>query len=246
MIIVYTCIVDDYDDLIAQPTFNGVRYICFSDSIHSSHFRNWEIFPIPNTEIIEPNLINRFVKAYFFELGFEEEFSMYIDGNVLLKSDPTIFLDQFKQSSASIAAFKHPYRQNILQELDELIRVNKLSSDEIDKTNLLLKRMKDNGFDFQSTLTAGYIILRKHNDNELKISMRSWLNIIMNECKRDQMSLQYVLWRNNIEMMLLDSICDSASFFKRYNHGNYLDFIPRNHQDFLKKVMLKIRNIYRK
>ena len=68
----------------------------------------------------------------------------------------------------------------------------------------------------------------------------------MNECKRDQMSLQYVLWRNNIEMMLLDSICDSASFFKRYNHGNYLDFIPRNHQDFLKKVMLKIRNIYRK
>ncbi len=246
MIIVYTCIVGDYDDLIAQPNFNGVRYICFSDSIQSGHYRNWEIFPIPNTEIIEPNLINRYVKAYFFRLGFEEKFSMYIDGNVLLKSDPTLLLEQFKKSSASIAAFKHPFRQNILQELDELKRVNKLSIDEIDKTNLLLNRMKDNGFDFQSTLTAGYIILRKHNDNKLKLSMESWLNIILNECKRDQMSLQYVLWRNNVEMMLLDNICDPASFFTRYNHGNYLGFIPRKSQDLLKKVIFKIRNIYSK
>ena len=169
LIIVYTCIVSDYDDLIAQPTFNGVRYICFSDSIQSSHYRNWEILPIPDTEIIEPNLINRFVKAYFFRLGFKEKFSMYIDGNVLLKSNPILLLKQFKQSSAPIAAFKHPFRKNILQELDELIRTNKLSNDEISRTNLLLEQMKDNGFDFQSTLTAGYIILRKHNNNELSL-----------------------------------------------------------------------------
>ena len=72
--------------------------------------------------------------------------------------------------------------------------------------------MKAEGYDFTPLLSAGYIILRRHDDHVLKIALREWLDIILNECKRDQMSLQFVLWKHGITMKYLDDFIDPHLF----------------------------------
>lgn len=246
MLIIYTCITGNYDDLIPQPSYEGVKYICFSDSINKSQYHNWEIFPIPSLEINQPNLINRYLKALHYNLDFNSNISMYIDGNVLIKSNPTSMVRQFEESAASIAAFKHPHRENIMQEFEELISTQKLTQLEIKKTFKLLESMKAEGYDFTPLLSAGYIILRRHDDHVLKIALREWLDIILNECKRDQMSLQFVLWKHGITMKYLDDFIDPHLFFSRYDHGIYSKYLPRELQDLFKKIKSKIVSIFKK
>lgn len=244
MLTVYTCIAGNYDDLIPQPSYKGVKYICFSNSIPAqNNYRGWEIQSIKKINTIEQNLINRTIKVHPFNLKFNTNFSMYIDGNVLLKSNPINFINQFIDSSAAIAVFKHPERENIYQEFDAIIATGKLDTDEINKTRVLLNRMQKEGYDFIPMLTANYIILRRHDNKNLKIAMKEWLQIIYHECKRDQISLQYLLWKHNIKMVHLDDFCSPQKFFKRFHHGKYLRFLPRELQDFFKKALHKISSI---
>lgn len=246
MIIVYTCIVGGYDDLIPQPVYEGVRYICFSDSIKGSKYKNWEIMPIPNLETSQPNLINRCLKTLPFTLNFDSNISIYIDGNVLLKLNPHNIVKKFQDSSSAIAAFKHPNRENAKQELSELIRTKKLNDFEIKKAKTLFKNMEDEGYSFTETLTAGYIIMRKHDNELLNSAMKRWLEIILDECKRDQISLQYVLWKYQLEIMYLDDLINPLSFFSRFDHGAYFQFLPKAPQDLLKKIFSKLKNTFHK
>ncbi|MDB2665372.1 DUF616 domain-containing protein [Gammaproteobacteria bacterium] len=244
MLTVYTCIAGNYDDLIPQPLYEGVKYICFSNILPAqNNYRGWEIRSIENINTVEQNLINRTIKADPFNLKFSTNISMYIDGNVLIKSNPFNFINQFIDSGASIAAFKHPLRENVYQEFDELIATGKLNTDEINKTKILFNRMQNEGYDCKPMMTAGYIILRCHDNKNLKIAMKEWLQIIFHECKRDQISLQYLLWKHKIKMVHLDDFCLPQAFFKRFNHGKYLQFLPRELQDFFKKARYKLSSI---
>ena len=161
-----------------------------------------------------------------------------------MKLNPNNIVRKFQDSSAAIAAFKHPYRENAKQELSELIRTKKLNDFEIKKAKTLFKNMEGEGYGFKETLTAGYIIMRKHDNELLNSAMRRWLEIILNECKRDQISLQYVLWKFQLEIMYLDDVINPQSFFLRFNHGAYFQFLPKAPQDLLKKIYSKLRNTF--
>tara|TARA_B110000483_G_scaffold209488_1_gene255847 strand:+ start:1842 stop:2585 length:744 start_codon:yes stop_codon:yes gene_type:complete len=243
LITVYTCIAGNYDNLIEQPFFDDVKYICFSDLITHQSYKNWLIVPIDLKSLNQPNLVNRHFKTSPFDLSLDNEYSLYIDGNVLLKEDPKLLLSHFSNTQNSIAAFKHPVRSTVKEEMQELVVTGKLINQEVLKANSFLNKIDQEGFDFTSQLTAGYILLRRHDDMELIKAMQEWLQIILTTCKRDQLSLQYVLWKHNLEISYLDDFCEPDSFFKRINHGLYISWMPLAPQDFIKKISAKFKSL---
>ena len=243
MITVYTCITGNYDNLIEQPTFDDVKYICFSDNATLNIYKNWSIVPINLPSLTQPNLVNRYFKTSAYDLNLDNQYSLYIDGNVLLTQDPKMLLPHFINEKNSIAAFKHPVRTSVKEEMQELVSTKKLIDEEVIKADTFLNNIDEEGFDFTSQLTAGYILLRRHNDINLIHAMQEWLKIIVDTCKRDQLSLQYVLWKHNLKISYLDDFCEPDSFFKRINHGLYISWMPLAPQDFIKKILSKFKSV---
>jgi|TARA_B110001450_G_C17591664_1_gene469212 hypothetical protein len=242
MIIVYTCITGSYDTLIEQPAFKGVKYVCFSDSLKPGVLKNWDVRPIKQGISTYPNIINRYYKILPFSMFPNEDFSLYIDGNILLKDSPVKLLDNFKNSGASIAFFKHPNREFLADELAECVLQKKLQGHEVTSAKNFLMKIVEEGFTSSRELVAGYIILRKHSDLNLVKAMHSWFQIVKNEIKRDQISLVYSLWREEVSIAYLDDWITSKKFFVRLHHGKYLTWLPFVMQNFFKKALVKYQN----
>ena len=64
------------------------------------------------------------------------------------------------------------------------------------------------------------IIYRKHNSKKIKKIMTEWWNMIKNYSKRDQLSLSYILWKNNIPVnkICIDNARIDIKNFKIYTH----------------------------
>ncbi len=240
MIVVYTCITGSYDTLIHQPKFSNVKYICFSDAISPGMHKNWEVRSIEESNFEKPNLLNRFYKILPFKFFEEYDYSLYIDGNIKLKSHPGYLLKSFEATKKSIAAFKHPNRRYLKEEFDACINQKKLNDTEIKEGKFFLDSIKEEGFDTNLELVAGYILLRKHDDPKLNNAMSEWLNIVMNKIPRDQLSLVYCLWKNDVDLAYLDDWISPEKFFDRLQHGSYMPLVPIIIQNFFKKVYTKL------
>ncbi|RPF74854.1 MAG: DUF616 domain-containing protein [Rickettsiales bacterium TMED289] len=241
MIIVYTCIAGSYDTLIKQPQFEDVTYVCFSDSIAPGIHKRWEVRSIDNPTTDKPNLLNRFYKIFPFKFFSKNEYSLYIDGNIRLKVHPRNLLDQFKKSQKSMAVFRHPNRKYLKDELEACINQGKLHGEQIYQAESFLSAIKQEGFSSPVELVAGYILLRRHDDNKLNDAMKDWFKIVSNQVPRDQLSLVYALWKNNNDLAYLDDWIEPEKFFDRLHHGFFIPIMPLYIQNFFKKMLTKIK-----
>lgn len=110
--------------------------------------------------------------------------SIWIDGNLKLKV-PEEKLIELAQGH-EITVFKHPYRNTVYEEFEELI------DRKLDDVFLLrdqMKRYKSEGFKGDK-LSACYLIIRKHTDN-VKRKNEKWMSEILIGSKRDQCSFDY-------------------------------------------------------
>jgi len=241
MIIVYTCIVGSYDTLIKQPNFKDVKYVCFSDSIKPGNYKNWEVRQLDLSLANEPNLLNRFYKILPHKFFPQNDYSLYIDGNIKLKTNPNRLLESFIKSKKKMAVFKHPNRQSLKSELEACIILGKLKGQQINEAESFLQSIKEEGFFSKEDLVAGYILLRKHNENKLNNAMKDWFSIVNHKIPRDQLSLVYVLWKNDIDLAYLDDWIEPEKFFYRFQHGHFIPYIPLYIQNFFKKVFTKLK-----
>ena len=244
MIVVYTCIAGSYDTLIQQPKFTDVKYICYSDTISPGIHKNWEVRSAAADTFDKPNLLNRFYKILPFKFFKEYDYSLYIDGNIKLKSHPGHLLNSLEVSEKSIAVFKHPNRKYLNEELNACISQGKLNNEQINEGEFFLDSIKEEGFDANLELVAGYILLRRHDDSTLNNAMNDWFNIVINKVPRDQLSLVYCLWKHNVDIAYLDDWISPEKFFSRLQHGSYIPVVPLIIQDFFKKVSTKLRSYF--
>lgn len=244
MIVVYTCIAGSYDTLIQQPKFSNVKYICYSDSISPGIYKNWEVRSADDGDFDKPNLLNRFYKILPFKFFKEYDYSLYIDGNIKLKSHPGHLLNSLQVAKKSIAVFKHPDREYLKEEFDACISQGKLNNEQINEGEFFLDSIKEEGFDANLELVAGYILLRRHDDSKLNNAMNDWFDIVINKVPRDQLSLVYCLWKHNVDIAYLDDWISPEKFFSRLQHGSYIPLVPLMTQDFFKKAFTKLRSYF--
>ena len=220
--VVYTVITGGYNNLFPLLYYDtGWDYVCFTDDenlIKSGH-KFWQIRPLENTELDKAKL-SRLPKILAHKFLTDYKYSLYIDGNIDIISNKLFKnVNQFVKSGVKLAITKHFKRDCIYDEIEACLNSGKESAQNVKK---LLQIFKKEGFPTHLGLKENNIIFRQHNDEEIIKLMEQWWNLVENYSKRDQLSLMYVLWKNNYKDVLdiMDKpvrFCSDDFIFKGHN-----------------------------
>ena len=120
--------------------------------------------------------------------------------------------------------FKHPYRKCIYHELDACV--------DLGKGNILqmtdqVEYYRKKGMPAKYGLPATALLIRKHNDHEVKEVDDAWAQHLSSGSLRDQLSLPFIFW--------------SKSFNPDWISGNifwnrFVFHFPHKHNTFYEKV----------
>ena len=199
--VIYTCIVDGYDDVsrIATPSFieYDCDYVCFTDNpsdIAAKQIGVWDIRPLEYTNL-DNTRNNRWHKMHPHELFREYSDSLYIDANVDILSHS--LLSAAKALHTPIAIPSHPLRDCIYDEYSNAF------AEFIDNPRIMraeLDLIKASGMPRHYGLTENNVIYRQHNDPRIIEIMNEWWSMTTNYSRRDQLSLAWLLWKHNIKI----------------------------------------------
>lgn len=210
--IVYTCITNSYD-APKKPEFitDGWRYILFTDTPDLS-VAGWEVIHIENPDNLEPVKLARRVKTMYWEYLPEHDFNIWVDGNIKFINTLYDFCDCILDDEHELWITKHPQRYCVYQEANACKKLKKDSPETIDEQILSYKKQ---GMPTLQGLVETNVMLRKDTSNVRNI-MEKWFDEIKNHSSRDQLSINYVLWKTNTHKLL--------KTFNKNTRDNYLEW----------------------
>jgi hypothetical protein len=191
--VVYTCIINNYDEIPRHKPKGNYDYICFLDD--ETLIQNEALIKV-TTEIqyrkapklSSPQDTNRFIKMRPDIVFDDYDESIYIDGNIRLRDDPFALFDKIP-AFTPIALYLQPDRNCAYREIDELVRVGIAKGSDAKRLKLAMKSL---GMKSDSGLFEANIIFRLHNDPTCKILMQIWWNLWKSTIiKRDQPLLAF-------------------------------------------------------
>lgn len=198
-IVIYTAIFNNYDKLIEPQKVKGCDFICFTDNnkLESNTYKiihTKGLFKDPaRSAKIYKILPQKYLPQY--------KYSLWIDGNTQIKNNFNIKkIIKIYLRNYDIALFDHPERDCIFEEAKVCIKLKK------DREKIIIKQItkyKHNGYPKNYGLIAGGFILRKNMSKATIKINNEWWNEINNYSKRDQLSFNYVCWKNNINYSVI-------------------------------------------
>lgn len=210
-IAVYTCVFGRYDSLqepIIKP--NNIDYYIITDQ-NVSRNSLWKTIPWEqycSNELSDAEK-NRFFKMHPECVFSKYKYSIYIDGNVKVISDLTPYVKLLGE--VGIGFHYHNQRQCAYKELEAIKLAYKVRKEDADGYKMYLQ---EKGFPEDYGLLECNVIVREHNNPICRKVMEEWWKQFLNRIKRDQVSLPFVLFSNNIKV-------DSVAVLGEDVYSNY-------------------------
>ena len=209
--ILYTTIFGGYDDITKPNLPVGWDWKCFSEEnsipLYTDNTRNAKKFKV---------LPHRYLQNY--------EYSIFIDGNMYVVGNVDELIEKYL-SDSNIAFFDHNKnrmdpRDCIYDEYNAIMNLGKNDPNQNFKDNPQVmydqvKRYQDEGYPSHNGLITGMVILRRHNEKDCIRVMEDWWTEIKYGSKRDQLSFNYVAWKNNTKFNYMDGDSRNNEYFTR-------------------------------
>jgi len=213
--VVYTAVTGVYDEPIIPSYVNeDFDYICFTDNPHlKSDF--WQIKHIKDSKY-DPVRTARMYKILPHKYLSEYEYSLWIDTNFEITGDITDYVNRYSKDKR-ILAITHEKRDCIYDEAEECIKYKKDNEDTIIRQ---VKRYQKEGYPSHNGLIASGILFRQHNDSQVIKLMEDWFEELVNGSYRDQLSFNYVCWKNNYKIEESPVFYEKNVYFQRHDHLN--------------------------
>ncbi|WP_323735685.1 glycosyltransferase [Methanosphaera sp. ISO3-F5] len=212
-LVVYTALTGNYDELVTPLVINPkFDYICFTDNPNlKSDF--WTI------KYMEEEHIDKIRKARKYKILphkylKEYDYSLWIDANFDIIGDIEEYIHKYS-SNNKLLVIKHDIRDDIYDEAEECIRLEKDTPELIHKQ---IARYAEDNYPRHNGLIASGIIFRNHNNQEVKALMNEWYREVQDYSRRDQLSFNYVCWKNNFEYDESPIFYFKNQYFQRLLH----------------------------
>ena len=195
-IVCYSCCTGGYDDILQHNVINkDYDYIFFTDNkdlIQKKQIGQWRIRPLVYKK--STNVKNaRWHKVNAHLLFPEYEYSLWCDANIIINNE-IIYnkINEFIKNGIDFSVPLHPERKCIYEEGEEIKR---RQYDSIKTVDAEMNFLKNNNYPVNNGLHETCILFRRHN--AIKEMLNCWWKMIKKYSKRDQLSFDYALWKNN-------------------------------------------------
>lgn len=192
--VVYTAITGGYDDLKDPEYINpNFDYICFTDDPNLKS----NIWEIRLMEYEDDNIIRkaRRYKILPHKYLSDYDYSFWIDGGIKIVGDLQEYVNKYLKEN-SMLVINHISRNCIYDESHACIRLNKDNEDII---NNQMDKYKKLNYPKENGLIESTVLFRKHNDTHVINVMEDWFKELSENSIRDQLSFNYIAWKNNFQ-----------------------------------------------
>lgn len=221
-IAVYTVIYGSYDKLLEPMCCpDNCDFYLISDHIEppkESAWKKYDISPETAEKISGMNDIqrNRYMKMLPQLLFPDYRYSVYLDGNIQLVTDPTEFINHMP--GYGISLHRHVSRDCVYDEAEAILEQNKAPQKVMKE---LVRFLKKEGMPEHYGLLECPVIVRDHKNKDLVELMEAWWEMFEIYPYRDQMLLPYLLYKRGIsvdEVAWLGNNVRKCPSFRRYKH----------------------------
>jgi Protein of unknown function (DUF616)/UDP-glucose/GDP-mannose dehydrogenase family, NAD binding domain/UDP-glucose/GDP-mannose dehydrogenase family, UDP binding domain len=211
-VVMYTAITNNYDILkeVNYPS-PDIDYIAFTDN-KDLKSKTWKIIYLENLVMDSHIKTVKYYKMLPHIFLPHYQYSIWIDGSMKIRQDIQPLLEQLYQYPLTV--FKHPERNCIYQEM-EACRMWNLDNEFTMRKQMDLYRSK--GYPKDNGLISSGVLLRQHNHPHVIKVMEDWWEEIFSHSKRDQLSFNFVAWKNGIDYQTL-RWQDLINYFRIYPH----------------------------
>jgi hypothetical protein len=207
-IVVYTSIFGEYDGLLPQRRLKGIDYVCFTD--HPLHAVPWEV-RIMQPKVSDTNRCAKEFKILPHRFFPEYEYSIWIDGNYLVVGDIAKLVET-ALSGKNMACFDHnqtdgDVRNCIYKEFEYIMQSGHATGKYKDDPFVMqrqIERYKAEGYPVNNGLIFASILIRRHHASDVVSAMESWWSEISNGSRRDQLSFNYVAWKERFQFHVVE------------------------------------------
>lgn len=195
-IAIYTALVGGYDN-IQQPEIvcHSIDYILFSNDIPKQSIGIWQVRSIDYFNE-DKTRIARYVKTHPHKLLQGYDYCIWMDSNLRIKNQ--VFYDRIFEivdQRTLVAGIIHP---QICCVYDECLWIKFSQKDTFHNMIPQLKYLKSQGYPCNNGLCETNILVRNLQEQKVVSMCEDWWYMIDNFSKRDQLSFNYVLWKNHI------------------------------------------------
>jgi hypothetical protein len=197
--VVYSAIFGGYDTPMPHyGTEPDTDYVLLTDT--PPRWRSgWTLRPPPPAIAeLPPNLANRWCKFFPHRLFPEAQVSVYLDGNILIRSDLDPLVEAFRASGATMALFPHHARTDVASEIEACVALAKLDPATLETARAQQAHYRALGMPADAPLSENAILFRRHDRPELDRAMALWWDELLAWTSRDQLSLPFVLHRTGL------------------------------------------------
>lgn len=209
-IVIYTCITGGYDIPIDNFEHKeGYDYFLFSDTPIVT--KSWKNFIITfNTGELSTVKKQRYIKTHPHSILKDYDIVVYIDGNTDVNDKLYSYIDENKNNIITFK--KHPDRDCIYDEIKEVVLRGK---EERIIGESLYNRYTMEGLPKHFGLYETNIIISHPKDGRVQYLFTNWWKEIFYNSHRDQLSLNYVIWKYNLKNMINET--DSKDFKPKFH-----------------------------
>tara|TARA_R100000995_G_scaffold35157_1_gene15982 strand:- start:1417 stop:2163 length:747 start_codon:yes stop_codon:yes gene_type:complete len=241
-IVVYTAIFGDYDDLyepLVRP--KNVDFVCFTDNKNLKS-DVWDVrYCIPyyyNYGLKNPSVRNaRKYKALPHRFLSDYEYSIWVDGNATCRGDVNTLVDDYlKQYNMAVydkmSCVLDPWnciyeeanrifwfgQRNLKLDPTKGIKAFKDDPELIKKQCI---KYQNEGFPAEIGLLSAMVLVRRHNESDVIKVGEMWWEEMKYHSHLDQMSFNYVAWKQNFKFNWIKEDVRNCTHFK--NMGVHKD-----------------------
>ena len=198
-VVVYTAVTRGFETIRDPEVMSKeIDYICYSDNPRIVRGTVWQYREISDIGL-DPVRVTKHIKIMPHLYFPEYERSIWVDGRVLVRGDISSLLDRCLAEKGCAFAM-HPWRNSIYDEAQACIQKGK---DSVRVIESQMARYRAEGYPEENGLISGGVILRNHHDAQVQQVMEAWWEEVFNGSLRDQLSFNYVAWKNNFNYALI-------------------------------------------
>ena len=197
-LVIYTAFTGSYDEL-KEPEFidENCDYVCFTQN-PDLESETWKIIQMEKSTLDD----NRTAKKYrlFPDKYFPDyKYSFWLDGTFKIVGSIREYI--YKYANSKMLVVVHPERDCIYDEARMSMPFPRYSNYTMTKQ---VEYYRSKGMPEHFGLPATGALFRAHNDSEIIKIMRQWWQEVINFTNQDQLSLPYVMWKNDFHPSVSD------------------------------------------